>query len=249
MKEKQTTDFGYQEVPVAEKESKVAAVFSSVAKKYDIMNDLMSLGIHRLWKRAALSHCHVKPDHKILDLAGGTGDLSLKFAKQLSDEGQIVLADINAQMLHCGRDRMLNLGITDQIQYAQVNGEQLPFPDNYFDYVTLAFGLRNMTHKDRALKSIYRVLKPGGKLLVLEFSTPTFPGLKPIYDAYSFSILPKIGKLVTNDEASYQYLAESIRRHPDQETLKQMMLDCGFDECHYYNYSGGITALHVGYKY
>ncbi len=248
MDKKNTTHFGYKEVPVGEKVEHVAEVFHSVASKYDVMNDLMSMGIHRLWKRFTLHASGVRRGAKVLDIAGGTGDLTLKFSKMVGSTGQVVLADINASMLNVGRDRLINEGVVDNIDYVQANAEALPFPDNSFDCITIAFGLRNVTDKDAALRSMYRVLKPGGQLLVLEFSKPA-DWLAPIYDLYSFKLLPKIGKLVSNDEDSYRYLAESIRMHPDQATLKQMMADAGFERCDYHNMSAGIVALHSGYKF
>lgn len=248
MNEKQTTHFGYKEVPVTEKAKHVAEVFHSVAGKYDLMNDLMSLGIHRLWKRFTLYTSGVRRGAKVLDIAGGTGDLTLKFSRMVGETGQVVLADINGSMLNVGRDRLTDEGVSGNVQYVQANAESLPFPDNSFDCITIAFGLRNVTDKDKALRSMYRVLKPGGQLLVLEFSKPA-SWLTPVYDAYSFKVLPRLGKLFTNDEDSYRYLAESIRMHPDQETLKQMMQDAGFDRCDYQNMSAGIVALHSGYKF
>ncbi|MDO8954040.1 MAG: bifunctional demethylmenaquinone methyltransferase/2-methoxy-6-polyprenyl-1,4-benzoquinol methylase UbiE [Gammaproteobacteria bacterium] len=243
-----TTHFGFKEVPWADKQKKVAEVFSSVAKKYDVMNDVMSLGVHRLWKRHTISMSQVKPGQKVLDLAGGTGDLSLKFAELVGKEGLVVLADINEAMLTEGRARLDNKGYVSQIRYSQVNAEHLPFPDNYFDCITIAFGLRNVTDKDQALREMHRVLKPGGRALILEFSQPML-AIKPLYDVYSFHILPKMGKLIAQDEESYRYLAESIRKHPDQDTLKDMMIKAGFDQVDYTNLSGGIVALHRGLKW
>jgi demethylmenaquinone methyltransferase/2-methoxy-6-polyprenyl-1,4-benzoquinol methylase len=244
-----TTHFGFQEVPVNEKASKVADVFHSVADSYDVMNDLMSLGIHRLWKKTTIELSGVRTGQTVLDIAGGTGDLTKQFSQRVGDTGLVILADINASMLACGRDRLLDEGIVNNVHYVQANAETLPFPDNYFDCVTIAFGLRNVTHKDRAIASMYRIVKPGGKLMVLEFSKPLFKPLEKIYDTYSFSVLPRLGKLVANDADSYRYLAESIRMHPDQATLKQMILDAGFDDCRLHNFSGGIVALHIGLKY
>lgn len=248
-KQEQTTHFGYQEVPESQKARLVGDVFHSVAGKYDLMNDLMSGGLHRLWKRFTIAQSGVRAGQRILDLAGGTGDLARQFSKRVGAKGQVILADINASMLQVGRDALTDRGYVGNIEYAQANAECLPFPDNYFDCITIAFGLRNVTHKDQALTSMFRVLKPGGRLLVLEFSKPVAPGLKPVYDAYSFNILPKIGKLVTGDEASYQYLVESIRKHPDQEHLKEMMEDAGFEQVTYHNMTGGIVALHKGFKF
>jgi demethylmenaquinone methyltransferase/2-methoxy-6-polyprenyl-1,4-benzoquinol methylase len=243
------THFGYETVDVEKKAGKVAEVFHSVAAKYDLMNDVMSMGIHRLWKRHTLSLSGVRAGQKVLDLAGGTGDLAARFSEMVGPEGEVVLADINESMLSVGRDRLLNKGIAGNIRFAQVNAEYLPFPNNHFDCITIAFGLRNVTDKDAALKSMYRILKPGGRLLVLEFSKPTSAGLNAAYDVYSFKLLPFMGKLIANDPDSYRYLAESIRMHPDQETLKGMMLEAGFDEVSYENLTGGIVALHRGIKY
>ena len=248
-KSQNTTHFGYQKVPEHEKADKVADVFHSVADKYDLMNDLMSFGVHRLWKHYTIRLSGVKAGQRVLDIAGGTGDLTSKFSRMVGDEGEVILADINASMLQVGRSRLLDRGIAGNVKFVQANAECLPFPDNYFDVITIAFGLRNVTHIDQALKSMYRVLKPGGQLLVLEFSKAKAPGLSPIYDAYSFRVLPVIGKLVANDEDSYRYLAESIRMHPDQETLKSMMAEAGFDRCEFHNLTGGIVALHRGFKY
>ncbi len=248
MSKQNTTHFGYEEVAVEDKVERVGGVFSSVASSYDVMNDLMSFGIHRLWKRFTIDLSGVRQSHNVLDLAGGTGDLTARFSKLVGDKGQVVLADINDAMLRVGRDKLTDMGLLNNIEYIQANAESLPFADNHFDCVTIAFGLRNVTDKDAALASIYRVLKPGGRLLVLEFSKPEYPWLSKIYDIYSFNILPKIGKVVANDEDSYRYLAESIRMHPDQETLKQMMLDAGFDQVDVHNLTGGVVALHRGWK-
>jgi len=245
---KKTTHFGYQEVPVEDKVQRVAGVFHSVADKYDLMNDLMSMGVHRLWKRFTIHSSGVKKGSKVLDIAGGTGDLTLKFSKLVGSTGQVILADINASMLNVGRDRLTDQGIVNNIDYVQANAESLPFPDNSFDCISIAFGLRNVTDKNAALRSMYRVLKPGGRLLILEFSKPA-DWLAPVYDTYSFKLLPKIGKVVSNDEDSYRYLAESIRMHPDQETMKSMMVEAGFERCDYHNMSAGIVALHSGYKF
>ncbi len=245
---RKTTHFGFQEVPYEEKVRKVAGVFHSVADKYDVMNDLMSMGIHRLWKRYTVEMSGVKAGDHVLDLAGGTGDLAARFARIVGPEGSVTLADINESMLRVGRERLADAGLVGNIRYVQANAECLPFPDNHFDAVTIAFGLRNVTDKDAALRSMYRVLKPGAPLLVLEFSKPVIKPLNPVYDLYSFKVLPLLGKLIANDAESYQYLAESIRKHPDQETLKHMMVEAGFDRVEYFNLTGGITALHRGYK-
>ncbi len=242
-----TTHFGYQQVPVEEKAKKVADVFHSVANKYDVMNDLMSMGVHRLWKMFTLNQAGARPGMRVLDLAGGTGDLAMKFAGQVGSTGEVVLADINSSMLEEGRRRLIDKGIVGNVRYAQVNAECLPFEDDSFDIITIAFGLRNVTDKDAALRSMRRVLKPGGKLLVLEFSRPISSTFNKIYDLYSFTALPLMGKLITGDADSYRYLAESIRMHPDQETLKKMMEDAGFERCDYHNLSGGVVALHSGY--
>ncbi len=243
-----TTHFGFQQVPVNEKANKVADVFHSVASKYDIMNDLMSGGIHRLWKRFTIDLSSVRKGHRVLDIAGGTGDLTKQFSKLVGKDGHVVLADINSSMLEVGRERLTNQGLTDNIEYVQANAESLPFDDNSFDVITIAFGLRNVTDKDKALRSMLRVLKPGGRLLVLEFSKPGNPLLEKVYDTYSFSLLPKIGQVIAGDSESYKYLAESIRMHPDQETLKDMMADAGFVRCNFHNMTGGIVALHKGIK-
>jgi len=244
-----TTHFGYQQVPEGEKAERVAGVFHSVAQKYDVMNDLMSFGIHRLWKRFTIERAGVRRGQRVLDVAGGTGDLAESFARLVGPEGEVVLSDINGSMLEVGRERLADRGIAGNVTFTQADAECLPFPDNHFDCVTIAFGLRNVTHKEAALASMFRVLKPGGRLLILEFSKPTTPGLSPLYDAYSFSVLPMIGQAVTGDRASYQYLAESIRMHPDQETLKAMMEEAGFERCEYFNLTGGIVALHRGFKF
>jgi demethylmenaquinone methyltransferase / 2-methoxy-6-polyprenyl-1,4-benzoquinol methylase len=243
-----TTHFGYEQVPARDKASRVAQVFDSVADRYDVMNDLMSLGIHRLWKRFTIERAGVRPGQRVLDLAGGTGDLTARFSRLVGPGGEVVLADINASMLQRGRARLIDEGVVGNVVYVQADAERLPFPDNHFDCITMAFGLRNVTHKDLALRSMQRVLRPGGRLLVLEFSLPRAPGLRPVYDLYSFTVLPLLGRVVAGDEASYRYLAESIRMHPDQETLKQMMEAAGLERCEYFNLSGGIVALHRGYK-
>jgi len=247
MSEEQT-HFGYQQVPVGEKAKRVADVFHSVADNYDIMNDVMSMGVHRIWKRFTLSQTGLKAGQKVLDLAGGTGDLAMKMAGMVGPSGQVVLSDINGSMLRRGRERLTDNGIAGNVEYVQANAECLPFPDNTFDCITIAFGLRNVTDKDKALRSMHRVLKPGGRLLVLEFSKPVAPGLAPVYDVYSFKLLPLMGKLIAKDAESYQYLAESIRMHPDQETLKGMMDEAGFSKTKYHNLTGGIVALHKGFK-
>lgn len=243
-----TTHFGFRNVPVADKAGHVREVFDSVANNYDLMNDVMSLGIHRLWKRFAISMAGLKPGQQVLDLAGGTGDMTALMASGVGADGHIVLSDINAAMLRNGRGNLLDRGISGNVTFAQANAERLPFPDNSFDLVTMAFGLRNVTDKQVALEAIYRVLRPGGRLLVLEFSRPVAP-LKPAYDFYSFNILPKLGRLIARDEDSYRYLAESIRMHPDQQTLKGMLEQAGFERCDFHNLSGGIVAIHRGYKF
>ena len=248
MKDRKTTHFGFQEVPVDEKAGRVADVFHSVAARYDVMNDLMSGGVHRLWKRFTIELSGARPGQTILDIAGGTGDLTARFSRIVGPEGQVVLADINESMLKVGRDRLLDRGIAGNVVPVQADAQYLPFPDNTFDCITIAFGLRNVTDKDLALRSMLRVLKPGGRLLVLEFSKPQSKLLEKIYDQYSFRLLPFMGKLVADDADSYRYLAESIRMHPDQETLKQMMQDAGFADCEFHNMTGGIVALHKGIK-
>lgn len=248
MSQEKTTHFGYQTVATEDKQAMVANVFHSVAAKYDIMNDLMSFGIHRLWKRITIDMSGVRPGDSVLDLAGGTGDLTRKFSKIVGPQGKVILADINSSMLNVGRDRLTDQGYVGNIQYVQANAECLPFEDNSFDVITIAFGLRNVTDKDAALRSMTRCLKPGGRLLVLEFSKPTNPVMSKIYDVYSFSALPFMGKLVTQDAESYKYLAESIRMHPDQETLKGMMENAGLVRCNYHNMTQGVVALHRGIK-
>jgi demethylmenaquinone methyltransferase/2-methoxy-6-polyprenyl-1,4-benzoquinol methylase len=243
----ETTHFGYKSVPVEEKADLVKGVFDSVASRYDIMNDLMSGGLHRLWKRRAIEKANVRKGHVVLDLAGGTGDLAKEFARLVGPQGQVVLADITAEMLRHGRDRLVDAGVAGNLSIVQADAQDLPFADNSFDRITIAFGLRNVTDKDAALRSMFRVLKPGGKLLVLEFSKPD-DAIKQAYDLYSFKVLPVLGKLVADDSDSYQYLAESIRMHPDQETLVNMMQDAGFERVRYQNLAGGIVALHSGYR-
>ncbi|MCK7550335.1 bifunctional demethylmenaquinone methyltransferase/2-methoxy-6-polyprenyl-1,4-benzoquinol methylase UbiE [Marinobacter goseongensis] len=242
------THFGFRNVPKSQKAGQVAEVFHSVAGKYDMMNDLMSMGIHRLWKRFTIELSGVRPGHQVLDIAGGTGDLTMKFFDLVGASGKVVLADINASMLQVGRGRLVDRGYAGNIEYVQADAEHLPFPDNTFNAVSIAFGLRNVTDKDQALRDMERVLKPGGKLMVLEFSKPTNPLLNKAYDMYSFNALPLMGQLIAGDSESYKYLAESIRMHPDQDTLKGMMEQAGLVNCKYYNMTGGIVALHVGIK-
>jgi len=248
MSDERTTHFGYETVKVEEKAERVADVFHSVASKYDLMNDLMSAGIHRIWKKFTIEVSGVRPGNSVLDIAGGTGDLTAKFSRLVGPEGQVVLADINDSMLKVGRDRLTDRGIAGNVVYSQADAQYLPFPDNTFDCITIAFGLRNVTDKDLALASMYRVLKPGGRLLILEFSKPQNRVLEKAYDLYSFRVLPLMGKLVTQDSDSYRYLAESIRMHPDQETLKGMMENAGYHDCKFYNLTGGVVALHKGTK-
>ena len=243
-----TTHFGYKTVAATEKETLVAGVFHSVAAKYDLMNDLMSFGIHRLWKRFTIDCSGVRKGQKVLDLAGGTGDLTAKFSRIVGETGQVVLADINDSMLKVGRDKLRNLGVANNVSYVQANAEALPFPDNHFDVITIGFGLRNVTDKDKALADMQRILKPGGRLLVLEFSKVRSPVLSKLYDVHSFQILPRLGRLFANDGDSYRYLAESIRKHPDQDTLKGMMLNAGFGHVEVRNLTNGIVAIHRGYK-
>lgn len=244
----ETTHFGFKQVDAKDKVKLVRGVFDSVASKYDIMNDLMSMGIHRIWKRIAIQLSNVRQGEKVLDLAGGTGDLTILFQERVGKTGQVVLADINAAMLRTGRDRLIDKGLAS-VKYAQVNAECLPFADNTFDCVCIAFGLRNVTDKDAALRSMYRVLKPGGRVIVLEFSHPVDKVTETVYDFYSFKLLPKIGKVVANDEESYRYLAESIRMHPKQDELKTMMENAGLERCEYFNMTQGIVAVHRGYKF
>ncbi|ODN42779.1 bifunctional demethylmenaquinone methyltransferase/2-methoxy-6-polyprenyl-1,4-benzoquinol methylase UbiE [Piscirickettsia litoralis] len=246
MQEEQT-HFGYESVDVNEKVGRVREVFRSVAPKYDLMNDLMSVGVHRLWKRYTIMASRVKIGNKVLDLAGGTGDLTRVFAGRVGASGHVVLADINEAMLAVGRAKLEDCGVFN-VDYVQANAEELPFDDHYFDCITIAFGLRNVTDKEAALRSMYRVLKPGGRLLILEFSKPAYPLLSKLYDQYSFHVLPRLGQWFAKDAASYKYLAESIRMHPDQETLKGMIEGAGFERCRYTNLSAGIVALHEGCK-
>ena len=243
-----TTDFGYERVKTAEKAGRVREVFDSVAAQYDLMNDLMSGGLHRLWKRFTIELSAVRSGQTVLDIAGGTGDLAAKFSRLVGADGKVILADINAAMLYVGRDRLIDKGALSNIDVVQADAQFLPFDDNSIDCITIAFGLRNVTDKAKALRSMHRVLKPGGRVLVLEFSKPTSPLLSKVYDAYSFSALPAMGKLITDDADSYRYLAESIRKHPDQESLLEMVEDAGFVDCRYHNMTGGIVAVHRGIK-
>jgi demethylmenaquinone methyltransferase/2-methoxy-6-polyprenyl-1,4-benzoquinol methylase len=243
-----TTDFGYERVKTAEKAGRVREVFDSVAAQYDLMNDLMSGGLHRLWKRFTIELSAVRSGQTVLDIAGGTGDLAAKFSKLVGADGKVILADINAAMLSVGRDRLIDKGALSNIDVVQADAQFLPFEDNSIDCITIAFGLRNVTDKAKALRSMHRVLKPGGRVLVLEFSKPTSPLLSKVYDAYSFSALPAMGKLITDDADSYRYLAESIRKHPDQQSLLEMVEDAGFVDCRYHNMTGGIVAVHRGIK-
>jgi demethylmenaquinone methyltransferase / 2-methoxy-6-polyprenyl-1,4-benzoquinol methylase len=249
MSDDSLTDFGFRRVSRRDKARQVRGVFDSVASRYDLMNDLMSGGAHRLWKRFTLALANLRPGQRALDVAGGSGDLAAGLARQVGTRGLVVLTDINAAMLRRGRDRLIDAGHAGNVACVQANAESLPFPDGSFDCVTIGFGLRNVTDKAAALTAMRRVLKPGGQLLVLEFSHPTVSAIKPLYDAYSFRVLPLLGRAVAGDEASYRYLAESIRMHPDQETLLKMMQDAGLEGCRYHNLSGGIVAVHRGYKY
>jgi demethylmenaquinone methyltransferase/2-methoxy-6-polyprenyl-1,4-benzoquinol methylase len=242
------THFGFREVPLAEKQKLVGKVFSSVAEKYDLMNDLMSFGIHRLWKRYFVATAGVRRGDRVLDLAGGTGDIAALLRERVGDEGEVVLGDINAEMLHVGRDRLTDRGLVRGLDYIQLNAEALPFPDARFDLVTIAFGLRNVTDKAAALAEMHRVLKVGGRALILEFSQVQAAPLKPLYDFHSFKILPRLGRLFAGDPDSYQYLAESIRKHPGQDELRGMMESAGFARCDYRNLSAGIVAVHSGYR-
>lgn len=249
IRQKKTTHFGFEAVDWNEKEKKVADVFKSVASRYDQMNDLMSLGIHHLWKRFTVELSQVRPGQTVLDLAGGSGDLTRLISQKVGGKGHVILADINADMITIGRHRLIDAGLIKNISYVQGNAQLLPFSDNSFHCIVMGFGLRNVTDKEEALGSMFRTCKPGGKLMILEFSTPNVFGLKPIYDWYSFHVLPKLGHFFANDAASYQYLAESIRMHPDQKELKAMIEMAGFEDCHFHNLSGGIVALHIAYKY
>ncbi|MBA3564363.1 MAG: bifunctional demethylmenaquinone methyltransferase/2-methoxy-6-polyprenyl-1,4-benzoquinol methylase UbiE [Gammaproteobacteria bacterium] len=242
------TDFGYERVAWNEKAERVRVVFDSVADRYDVMNDLMSGGIHRLWKRFALTQTGLKPGQQALDVAAGTGDLARGLARQVGIHGRVVVTDINNAMLTRGRDRLLDAGVASNVVFVQSDAERLPFAADSFNCITIAFGLRNVTDKPAALAAMHRVLKPGGQLLVLEFSAPTLPGLNPVYDLYSFRLLPLMGRIVAGDAASYRYLAESIRRHPSPAALRTMLEDAGFERCRYHNLTGGIVALHRGYK-
>jgi demethylmenaquinone methyltransferase/2-methoxy-6-polyprenyl-1,4-benzoquinol methylase len=244
----ETIDFGFDKVPREEKVKRVGAVFDSVASRYDLMNDLMSLGIHRAWKQFTLQVCAVGAGQQVLDVAGGSGDLALEFSRSVGPDGHVILSDINAAMLEVGRDKLTDRGAVGNVDYALADAERLPFAEGSFDCVTIAFGLRNVTDKPAALTSMARVLKPGGRLVVLEFSHPTVPLLKPLYDIYSFAVLPTLGKLVAGDADSYQYLAESIRMHPDQKTLVGMLEEAGLERCEYFDLSGGIVAVHRGFK-
>ena len=241
-------DFGYERVPWADKKARVRGVFDSVAPRYDLMNDVMSGGLHRLWKRFTLAKTGLRPGQRALDVAAGSGDLAIGLARQVGKTGRVVVTDINAAMLAEGRDRLLNAGLAGNVEYVLADAENLPFPDGSFHCVTIGFGLRNVTDKDAALRSLYRVLKPGGRLLVLEFSRPQLGALAPLYDAYSFHVLPRLGQLLAGDAQSYRYLAESIRKHPDQDTLKAMLQSAGFERCEYFNLTLGIVAVHAGFR-
>jgi demethylmenaquinone methyltransferase/2-methoxy-6-polyprenyl-1,4-benzoquinol methylase len=243
------TDFGYEQIPTGEKRDRVRAVFDSVAERYDLMNDLMSLGVHRVWKRFALSQTGLRPGQVALDVAGGTGDLAAAMARQVGPAGRVIVSDINVSMLERGRERLIDLGLVANVSYVLANAEALPFATASFDCVTIGFGLRNVTDKEAALASMQRVLRPGGRVLILEFSQPDVPALASLYDAYSFTALPWLGRRVVGDEASYRYLAESIRRFPDKTTLLETMQRAGLDDCRYHSLTGGIVALHVGHRY
>jgi demethylmenaquinone methyltransferase/2-methoxy-6-polyprenyl-1,4-benzoquinol methylase len=241
-------DFGFERVSWSDKKHRVRAVFDSVAPRYDLMNDLMSLGLHRLWKRFAIARTGLRPGQRALDVAAGSGDLALGLARKVGSAGRVVVTDVNARMLAAGRDRLYDCGIAGNIDFVQADAEALPFVARSFHCVTIGFGLRNVTDKAAALRSMFGVLKPGGRLLVLEFSHPHLGALAPLYDLYSFQVLPRLGAWVLDDAASYRYLAESIRRHPDQEALRTLLEQQGFERCEYYNLTAGIVALHVGYK-
>jgi len=243
-----TTDFGFEKVPLTDKVRRVASVFSSVAENYDLMNDLMSFGVHRLWKRFVVDLAGVRAGQHVLDLAGGTGDLARLFVRGVGDGGSVTLADLNADMLDIGRRRLIDSGVLKGVAYVQTDAESLPFADSRFDLVSIAFGLRNVTHKERALESMFRVLRPGGQVLILEFSTLKIPLLDPLYRAYIMNVLPCMGRIVAGDSDSYRYLAESIRLHPPQEELLEMIKTAGFERCGYHNLSGGVAAVHRGYK-
>jgi len=243
------THFGFQEVAENDKQGMVKGVFRAVASNYDVMNDAMSIGVHRAWKWFAVAQSGVQAGDRVLDLAAGSGDLSLKFADKVGDEGQVIVTDINEAMLEEGRKRLTDAGVAGNVNYCLVNAESLPFEDNRFDCISISFGLRNVTRKEVALASMQRCLKPGGRVIILEFSQPTNETFRKVYDAYSFNVIPKLGEMISNDRDSYQYLVESIRKHPPQEELKQMMLDVGFDRVRYHNLTGGVVALHIGYKY
>lgn len=248
MAKTETTHFGFKEIPLHEKSAQVSQVFHTVAGQYDLMNDLMSFGLHRFWKQYMLATSPVRPGHQILDVAGGTGDLALGFLKKVGDQGRVFLTDINESMLKCGRDKLIDHGHFNNLFYVQADAESLPFACNSFDGISIGFGLRNVTRQEKALESMYDVIKPGGYLLILEFSRPVLPLFEKLYDAYSFSFLPKLGGWITGSSESYQYLVESIRKHPDQETLKNKILNAGFDHCQYTNLTGGIVCLHKAYK-
>lgn len=242
------TDFGFERVPYGQKKAKVRGVFDSVAPRYDVMNDVMSFGLHRIWKKFTIARTGLREGQFALDVAAGSADLSLGMARRVGPKGRVVVTDINEAMLSVGRDRLLDAGVAGNVEFLIADAESLPFPSGSFHCVTIGFGLRNVTNKDAALRSMFRVLKPGGRLLVLEFSQPKLGALNAVYDAYSFNVLPRMGQLLADDSESYRYLAESIRKHPDQETLKGMMAAAGFERCEYHNLSGGVVALHSGYR-